>query len=222
MRPAPWLALAAGSSRPVRLGRRADAGPEQAGRRGVAVDADQAVPRALRQRRRRGTTTRRHRVDPDLPGQRAVRRSLLRADPGGPTCWRSGPHLAPGADIGSSAGDPAIGKTLDPVFGGGACPSVSSADQGSGGATYRLRPRRAPDTRCSELPRSARTCASSQWPAGIPASPRRLALRRRPQQAELLGRDAPYLHPSNGTFAITVKNLVLRLPVHERPGSPRA
>ena len=35
---------------------------------------------------------------------------------------------------------------------------------------------------------------------------------------ELLGRDAPYLRPSNGTFAIAVSNLELRLPVHERPG----
>ena len=35
---------------------------------------------------------------------------------------------------------------------------------------------------------------------------------------ELLARDAPYARPSNGTFAIAVSNLELRLPVHERPG----
>jgi predicted acyl esterase len=32
---------------------------------------------------------------------------------------------------------------------------------------------------------------------------------------ELLGRDAPYARPSNGTFAITVSNLELRLPVRD-------
>ena len=39
-------------------------------------------------------------------------------------------------------------------------------------------------------------------------------------ELELLGRDAPYLRPSNGTFAINVSDLQLRLPVHERPGTP--
>jgi hypothetical protein len=34
-------------------------------------------------------------------------------------------------------------------------------------------------------------------------------------QLELLGRDAPFLRPSNGTFSLTVSNLELRLPVHE-------
>ena len=37
---------------------------------------------------------------------------------------------------------------------------------------------------------------------------------------ELLGQDAPYTRPSNGTFSISVSNLQLRLPVHEVPGSP--
>jgi hypothetical protein len=35
---------------------------------------------------------------------------------------------------------------------------------------------------------------------------------------QLLGRDAPYARPSNGTFAVTVSGLEVRLPVHERPG----
>ncbi|HVY88238.1 MAG TPA: CocE/NonD family hydrolase [Hyphomonadaceae bacterium] len=39
-------------------------------------------------------------------------------------------------------------------------------------------------------------------------------------QLELLGRDAPFLRPSNGTFSITVSKLDLRLPVHETPGAP--
>jgi len=34
---------------------------------------------------------------------------------------------------------------------------------------------------------------------------------------QLLGRDAPYARPSDGTFAITISRLDLRLPVHERP-----
>lgn len=34
---------------------------------------------------------------------------------------------------------------------------------------------------------------------------------------ELLGRDAPYARPSNGTFSIAVSNLELRLPVREAP-----
>ncbi|HEX5008499.1 MAG TPA: hypothetical protein VFV70_15400, partial [Hyphomonadaceae bacterium] len=38
-------------------------------------------------------------------------------------------------------------------------------------------------------------------------------------QLELLGRDAPFLRPSNGTFSITVSNLDLQLPVHEVPGA---
>ncbi len=36
---------------------------------------------------------------------------------------------------------------------------------------------------------------------------------------ELLGRDAPYVRASNGSFSITVSGLQLRLPVHEQPGS---
>ncbi len=34
-------------------------------------------------------------------------------------------------------------------------------------------------------------------------------------QLELLGRDAPFLRPSNGVFSIAVSNLELQLPVHE-------
>jgi hypothetical protein len=38
-------------------------------------------------------------------------------------------------------------------------------------------------------------------------------------QLELLGRDAPFLRPSNGVFSIAVSNLELKLPVHEIPGA---
>jgi hypothetical protein len=37
---------------------------------------------------------------------------------------------------------------------------------------------------------------------------------------ELLGADAPYGRPSNGSFTIDVQRVVLRLPVRERPGRP--
>lgn len=36
---------------------------------------------------------------------------------------------------------------------------------------------------------------------------------------ELLGRDAPYLRPSNGTFSMSVSDLTLQLPVHEKAGA---
>jgi dienelactone hydrolase len=38
-------------------------------------------------------------------------------------------------------------------------------------------------------------------------------------QFELLGRDSPFLRPSNGVFSIAVSNLELRLPVHEVSGA---
>jgi acetyl esterase/lipase len=38
----------------------------------------------------------------------------------------------------STAGDPAIAKTVDPIAGGGACATVTATDQGAGVATYRL------------------------------------------------------------------------------------
>lgn len=44
----------------------------------------------------------------------------------------------PAQTIISSAGDPTIAKAIDPVAGGGACATVSSSDQGSGVATYRV------------------------------------------------------------------------------------
>jgi hypothetical protein len=44
----------------------------------------------------------------------------------------------PAQNISSSAGDPLVAKTFDPVSGGGACATAPSTDQGSGVATYRL------------------------------------------------------------------------------------
>lgn len=37
---------------------------------------------------------------------------------------------------------------------------------------------------------------------------------------QLLGRDSPYARPANGEFSMTVRDLELRLPVHEVPGEP--
>jgi hypothetical protein len=38
-------------------------------------------------------------------------------------------------------------------------------------------------------------------------------------QLELLGRDAPYLRPSNNTFTVSVSNVLVELPTLERPGT---
>jgi hypothetical protein len=35
---------------------------------------------------------------------------------------------------------------------------------------------------------------------------------------QVLGRDTPYSRASNGTFAVAVSDLELRLPVHDAPG----
>ena len=45
---------------------------------------------------------------------------------------------SPAQTISSGAGDPTISRSIDPIAGDGACATVSSADQGSGVATYRL------------------------------------------------------------------------------------
>ena len=44
----------------------------------------------------------------------------------------------PAQTVSSNAGNSAISKTFDPVYGGGACATVSATDQGDGVATYRL------------------------------------------------------------------------------------
>ncbi len=44
----------------------------------------------------------------------------------------------PAQTISSAAGSPAISRAIDPIAGGGACATVSAADQGTGVATYRL------------------------------------------------------------------------------------
>jgi hypothetical protein len=44
----------------------------------------------------------------------------------------------PAQTILSTAGNPTIGHTFDPVYGGGACATAPATDQGAGVATYRL------------------------------------------------------------------------------------
>jgi hypothetical protein len=44
----------------------------------------------------------------------------------------------PAQTILSTAGNPTISKTFDPVYGGGACATAPATDQGAGVATYRL------------------------------------------------------------------------------------
>jgi dienelactone hydrolase len=69
------------------------------------------------------------------------------APSGGPYTASSWSGLHPGEvdysssaahTISSAAGNPAISRAIDPIAGDGACATVSSSDQGSGVATYRL------------------------------------------------------------------------------------
>lgn len=154
----------------------------------------------------------------------------------------------------STAGDPAVGKAFDPVFGGLACTTAPGADQGAGVATYKLAPATGRGYTLLGSPRvTAKTTVTGTGaylaarlvdvdPAGgrevlvargtyrlDPARPNgtqsfqlhpgawRFAAGHVPK-LELLGQDAPYARPSNGTFSVTVSGLTLRLPVHERPG----
>jgi dienelactone hydrolase len=49
-------------------------------------------------------------------------------------------HSSISQTILSSAGNPTIAQTIDPISGGGACATVPATDQGAGVATYRLPP----------------------------------------------------------------------------------
>ena len=69
------------------------------------------------------------------------------ATSGGPYTAASWSALHPGEvdysssqaqTIASTAGNPTISRTIDPIAGSGACATVSAADQGAGVATYRL------------------------------------------------------------------------------------
>jgi dienelactone hydrolase len=157
--------------------------------------------------------------------------------------------------ISSSAGDTSISAKIDPITGGGACATVSSADQGSGVATYRLPAAKdsgytllgSPTVIANlKVTGTYGEIAERLWDVDPKTKTETLVARgvyridpNKPNgyqvfqlhpgawhfaaghipKLELLGRDAPYVRASNGTFTISVSNLQLRLPVHERPGS---
>ncbi|MGH8226350.1 MAG: CocE/NonD family hydrolase [Steroidobacteraceae bacterium] len=155
----------------------------------------------------------------------------------------------------STAGDPAVAKAFDPVYGGRSCTTASASYEGPGVATYRLpapsgsgytllgfptvtadlqvtgtfayiaarlldvNPATNTETLVSrgvyridpKAPNGRQTFQTSAngWHFAAGHIP----------ELELLGRDAPFLRPSNARFSIAVSNLELRLPVHEVPGA---
>jgi dienelactone hydrolase len=156
----------------------------------------------------------------------------------------------------STAGNPTISKTFDPVIGGGACATAPAADQGAGVATYRLPAATGSGyTLLGSATVTADLHVTGKFAyvaarlldvdpvAGTETLVARGVYRADPNapnglqvfqlhpgawhfaaghvpKLELLGQDAPYTRPSNGTFSISVSNLQLRLPVHEVPGAP--
>lgn len=185
------------------------------------------------------------------------------APSGGPYQARTWAALHPGEvvhrartarTILSSAGDPAISRTFDPVLGGGACATAPAADQGAGVATYRWSAATGPGYTLLGSPTvtadlevtgdhayvAARlldvdptTDTETLVARGVyridPDSPDgRQSFQLHPgawtfaaghvPKLELLGQDAPYTRPSNGTFSISVSDLELRLPVTAGPG----
>jgi hypothetical protein len=86
-------------------------------------------------------------VQPSLGATALTQTCPASAPSGGPYEASSWSALHPGQvtysnfnahSISSSAGDPSISKTIDPIAGGGACATTSATDQGAGVATYRL------------------------------------------------------------------------------------
>jgi hypothetical protein len=165
----------------------------------------------------------------------------------------------PAQTILSSAGNPGVAQAIDPVSGGQSCATASSADQGSGVATYRLpastgsgytllgSPTVIADLNVTgDETGSFAFIAARLWDVNPSTNQETLVARglyridstapdglqvfqHHPgawhfdaghiAKLELLGQDSPYARTSNGQFSITVTNLQLRLPVHEKPGS---
>ena len=115
-------------------------GQQQAGRPGAAVERDpellRLLPEGSRARQPQSSVTATYRDVPALRSRRAVR-TRLRPGPRS-TPARSTTARTPAQTISSSAGNPTISGTIDPIAGGGACATVSASDQGAGVATYRL------------------------------------------------------------------------------------
>lgn len=155
----------------------------------------------------------------------------------------------------STAGDPAVSRAFDPVYGGRSCTTASAAYEGPGVATYRLPTPTGsgytllgspmvtadlqvtgefayiaarlldvdPATNTETLVSRGVYRIAPNAPYGrrtfqLAANGWHFAAGHVPE-LELLGRDSPYLRPSNGRFSIAVSNLELRLPVHEVPGA---
>jgi len=155
----------------------------------------------------------------------------------------------------STAGDPAVSRAFDPVYGGRSCTTASATSEGPGVATYRLpsptgsgytllgspmvsadlqvtgefayiaarlldvNPATNTETLVSRgVYRIAPNASYGRRTFQLSANGWHFAAGHIPE-LELLGRDAPYLRPSNGRFSIAVSNLELSLPVHERPGA---
>jgi predicted acyl esterase len=144
--------------------------------------------------------------------------------------------------LSSDGGSPTVGAAIDPVAGGGdGCATVDAADQ-SAVATYRLPVKRpftllgAPRVRAQLTVAGARPedaqIASRLWDVAPDGTQRLVArgsyrpvgdhwllhangwrfARGHTVKLELLGNDAPYTRPSNGSFTITVAKLRLILP----------
>lgn len=163
---------------------------------------------------------------------------------------------APAQTILSTAGNPTISKTFDPVLGGLACTTAPATNEGPGVATYRLpaatgsgytllgSPTVVADlkvtgkyayiaARLLDVNPATNTetlVARGDYRIDANASDKLQAFQLHPgawhfaagqiPELELLGRDVPYMRPSNGTFSISVSKLQLRLPVHEIPDTP--
>lgn len=148
----------------------------------------------------------------------------------------------------ASAAAKAVSKAVDPIIGQGACATTPSATL-SGVATYRQAVGRRAFTLLGSPTVIAQIAITGKYPAvaarlwDVAGAKQTLVARAlyRPSgsgsivfqlhangwrfnpghtvKLELLGQDAPYGRPSNGTFSIRVRSLDLRLPVRERAGA---
>jgi predicted acyl esterase len=145
--------------------------------------------------------------------------------------------------IAPAAGDPTINQKFDPIGGGGACETAAGADQ-TGAANYRLMG--SPTIIADISAPGGQSAIAARLLDVTPGEPEEEALVTRgilrpgeggeefvfqlhPQgykfeeghiaKLELLPNDAPHSRASNAQAPIEIKNLELRLPVREKPGS---
>lgn len=158
--------------------------------------------------------------------------------------------------VDSSAGDPDLAESLDPIRGGLACTTVPAVDQGNGVATYRLPAATgAGFTMLGSPTVNAEVSVDGEYSylaarlfdvdpttntevliarsvyridPDDPDGPIEFQLEPNGwhfaeghiPKLELLGQDEPFLAPSTGTFAVTVSNLELRLPIRAIDDTP--